>query len=572
MASGSGRPSRYTAHEVRNLFQNMSDESDSDSDLVLEPEGSDSLIESDSSDPSSDRESKSQPPSKRARTANAGGPSASTSSDPDLPIWNEVMEGVTDINFRFSPPNGSGLQANLNETSTALDCFRVFMTQGVVQFLLNSVNAYADHRCRINNPPRRQSVFNSWYKLSECELYKFFAIVIQMGLDPAPAVRDYYCRKYAPSYRPWFHKILPWPRFEAIYHSMFHCAQEAEATAKDKIEPYLNLLLQNFRSAFYPFQLQELSLDEMVVGFTESWVSRLTRTAAEVMDPRGDDKSGCRSECLEFLDGFQDVKSRFCSFRANRFNNVFENASAIVFYQHHIVSFLEDFVSHSNLKSKNDAMDLQDEKIMDMMRAFSKFNFLVTSPYWKLMNSNVPYSSRNYKNYTEETLLKVVNECKKVPIKDVAQVYNIPIRTLRKKVNGLHSKTVGGQTVLTPELEEAVMAHVLKCADYGMPLSPNDIKFIMKGMLDKMKLNVPKFKSNLPGPDWIKAFLSRPEDQLCQRNCQNIKRSRAQVDPEQINKYFRNLQRTLAGVPPENILNYDETDEPGQKSVFCEGG
>ncbi|GFS24279.1 hypothetical protein ElyMa_003411500, partial [Elysia marginata] len=128
----------------------------------------------------------------------------------------------------------------------------------------------------------------------------------------------------------------------------------------------------------------------------ESSVSRLTRTAAEVMGPRGDDKSGCRSEWLEFLDGFQDVKSRFCSFRANRFNNVFENASAIVFHQHHIVSFLEDFVSHSNLKLKSVVMDLQDERIMDMMRAFSKFNFLVTSPYWKLMNSNVPYSQFHF--------------------------------------------------------------------------------------------------------------------------------------------------------------------------------
>ena len=51
MASGSDRRRRYTADEARNLFQNMLDESDddsSDSELVLEPQGSASLIESDS--------------------------------------------------------------------------------------------------------------------------------------------------------------------------------------------------------------------------------------------------------------------------------------------------------------------------------------------------------------------------------------------------------------------------------------------------------------------------------------------------------------------------------------------
>ena len=40
----------------------------------------------------------------------------------------------------------------------------------------------------------------------------------------------------------------------------------------------------------------------------ESCVSRLIRTSAEVMGPRGDDKSGCRSEWLEYLEGLQGTK------------------------------------------------------------------------------------------------------------------------------------------------------------------------------------------------------------------------------------------------------------------------
>lgn len=59
------------------------------------------------------------------------------------------------------------------------------------------------------------------------------------------------------------------------------------------------------------------------------------------------------------------------------------------------------------------------------------------------------------------------------------------------------------------------------------------------------------------------------------RKCQNIKRSRAEVEPDELNKYFNNLSTTLEGIPPQNILNYDETnlsDEPGQKKcVFRRG-
>jgi len=57
--------------------------------------------------------------------------------------------------------------------------------------------------------------------------------------------------------------------------------------------------------------------------------------------------------------------------------------------------------------------------------------------------------------------------------------------------------------------------------------------------------------------------------------CQNIKRSRAAVTPDDINKYFDNLTISLENVPPNNIINYDETnlsDDPGRKKIICKRG
>ena len=62
---------------------------------------------------------------------------------------------------------------------------------------------------------------------------------------------------------------------------------------------------------------------------------RVIRMAAECFGPRGDEKNGCREECLAFC-SMKGVKSKFTSFRSNRFNNLFVNASAIIFHKDHI--------------------------------------------------------------------------------------------------------------------------------------------------------------------------------------------------------------------------------------------
>ncbi|GFO29853.1 PiggyBac transposable element-derived protein 4 [Plakobranchus ocellatus] len=49
---------------------------------------------------------------------------------------------------------------------------------------------------------------------------------------------------------------------------MLH-AGNTQAEGKEKIVPFINLLLQKFRSAFYPYQ--RLSLDEMIIGFKGRW-------------------------------------------------------------------------------------------------------------------------------------------------------------------------------------------------------------------------------------------------------------------------------------------------------------
>ena len=159
--------------------------------------------------------------------------------------------------------------------------------------------------------------------------------------------------------------------------------------------------------------------------------------------------------------------------------------------------------------------------------------------------------AHRYKDYTDETLKLAVQECVELgkSCADVAEQYKIPIRTLRNKIKGLHSKKHGGQTVFNDRDEQTLVTNLLKCADYGMPLDTTDVKIFVQTYLQKANRTVSKFKNNIPGDDWISSFLGR-HTVLSKRMCQNIKTARSEISPETIKHYFNNLKESVSGVPP----------------------
>lgn len=110
--------------------------------------------------------------------------------------------------------------------------------------------------------------------------------------------------------------------------------------------------------------------------------------------------------------------------------------------------------------------------------------------------------------------------------------------------------------MLTTKEETALVKKLQICAGY--PLEMYDLRVIVKSYLDRIGRKIRKSKDNLPGPDFVKGFMSRHKAELAVRVCQNIKRSRAAVSSEIINNYFDKLERTIVGIPPSNIVNYDE--------------
>ena len=136
-------------------------------------------------------------------------------------------------------------------------------------------------------------------------------------------------------------------------------------------------------------------------------------------------------------------------------------------------------------------------------------------------------------------------------------------------------KSQGGQTAISEEVEQYLLKYINICSEWGYPLDTYDLRIIIKRYLDRVGIEVKKYKDNLPGLGFVEGFLKRHNEEISERISQNIKRSRAAVPPQMIDDYFVELQHSLDGVDLCNIVNYDESnlaDGPGKKKVLTKRG
>lgn len=179
--------------------------------------------------------------------------------------------------------------------------------------------------------------------------------------------------------------------------------------------------------------------------------------------------------------------------------------------------------------------------------------------------------SRSYRNYSEENLADAVRQCRNGRnVRDVSNAFSIPYVTLYRKLKGLHPNPHGGQTVLSKVEEKSIANCIATAADWGFPLTPQDVKSLVQNFINRQGKVVPKFINNLPGEGWVNKFLQRHHKQLSRRMSQSIKESRAKVNHQTINKFFDHLEASLEGIAPAAIVNYDETnftDDAGRVKV-----
>lgn len=185
--------------------------------------------------------------------------------------------------------------------------------------------------------------------------------------------------------------------------------------------------------------------------------------------------------------------------------------------------------------------------------------------------------TRRYGNFSQEQIESAVSDVANGvrSLRDAARTYGVSYGTLHNRFHGRRIKKTGGQTVLSVTEEQSILKNILKCADWGFPLTQQDLKMFVKSYLDNTGRIIHRFKDNLPGPDWTSSFLKRHRNDAGKRLASNISAKRSQVTPTVIRDYFNNLRESVEGVPPENFFNYDESnlsDDPGKKLCIYRRG
>lgn len=183
--------------------------------------------------------------------------------------------------------------------------------------------------------------------------------------------------------------------------------------------------------------------------------------------------------------------------------------------------------------------------------------------------------NRKYKDYTDENLAKAVDAVRNgLSLRQAAEQYCISRTAITTAVRGNPNK-VGRPCILSAGEEQQLVECVTLAGDWGFPLSTFDIRLIVKGFLDRSGRTEKRLTNNMPGNDFVVSFLKRHGEELSNRLCQNIKRRRAAINEETVNRYFDELTTTLEGIDPGMIVNYDETnmtDDPGRKKVIVRRG
>lgn len=103
----------------------------------------------------------------------------------------------------------------------------------------------------------------------------------------------------------------------------------------------------------------------------------------------------------------------------------------------------------------------------------------------------------------------------------------------------------------------------------GFSLTLLDIRFFAKSYLNKRGRIVERFQNNLPGVKWAASILKRHKNSYAQRVSTNIKRSRAAVGQETLNRYYDHLEPEIKDIQPSHIFNNDETNTE-RKNVCTE--
>ena len=145
---------------------------------------------------------------------------------------------------------------------TPEDCFSLFFGDTMLQYLVDTTNAYADKKLSTMTVSDR-SLYRNWRPVTVEEMKGFFAIILNMGIIQLNNLKDYWSTDDTTNF-PFFRSVFSRDRFFQIF-GMLYVGDPDSSTRCAKIQPFIDLLCPVFESTYTPSQ--QIAVDESVISF-----------------------------------------------------------------------------------------------------------------------------------------------------------------------------------------------------------------------------------------------------------------------------------------------------------------
>lgn len=184
--------------------------------------------------------------------------------------------------------------------------------------------------------------------------------------------------------------------------------------------------------------------------------------------------------------------------------------------------------------------------------------------------------ARLYAGYTAEQLQQCLEDIhkKRLTQRQASEKYNIPRSTIVNKLKGKRLKSIGGQTIFTPEEEMGFKNYLIQLTDLGFPITEHVLRDYIQSYLEKSGRIIRKFKNNRPGMDWVKSFLGR-QPELSTIFSSSMKRVQTAISKEMIDEYLINLENEAKDIPPALLGDRNATHlqaDSEERHVLCPRG
>ncbi|XP_039275048.1 piggyBac transposable element-derived protein 4-like [Nilaparvata lugens] len=186
-------------------------------------------------------------------------------------VWRDVSPADRLHEFQFEErPGFCEQQLNQLTDHKPIDFFLLFFDNEIQNMLVAETNRYAEQQIIkgiCEETISEHSFVAKWSDTNPNELMKFFGLIIWMGLDQKPTLKDYYSNKIL--YKSEIPKVcgISRNRFEALLH-FFHISDNEHCPIGDrlyKISPLVQILNRKFQDICTPSK--RVCIDETMVPF-----------------------------------------------------------------------------------------------------------------------------------------------------------------------------------------------------------------------------------------------------------------------------------------------------------------